>query len=81
MWPSQTTEAQAASGSPRRGLSIYDQASDSLTWQALAWLETLTAPSDGVLTLVARTYPVRPGDWAFGVADTTAPNAEWVKTG
>lgn len=41
-------------------------------------LERLEAPSDGVLTLIARTYPVRPGDWAFGVADTSVPTSEWV---
>lgn len=41
-------------------------------------LERLEAPSDGILTLIARTYPVQPGDWAFGVADTSAPTSEWV---
>jgi predicted deacylase len=42
-------------------------------------LERLEAPSDGILTLMARTYPVQPGDWAFGVADTSAPSSEWVE--
>ena len=39
-------------------------------------MEQLRAPCDGVLTLIARTYPVQPGDWAFGVADTD--EAEWI---
>lgn len=41
-------------------------------------LEELAAPSDGLLTLIARTYPVRPGDWAFAVADSSAPTSRWV---
>ena len=42
-------------------------------------LQRLEAPSDGLLTLMARTYPVRPGDWAFGVADTSHPESNWVE--
>jgi len=42
-------------------------------------LQRLEAPSEGVLTLMARTYPVRPGDWAFGVADTTHEESSWVE--
>ena len=30
-------------------------------------LEVLKAPVDGRLVMVARPYPVRPGDWAFGI--------------
>jgi hypothetical protein len=30
-------------------------------------LEILEAPVDGRLVMVARPYPVRPGDWAFGI--------------
>lgn len=30
-------------------------------------IETLSAPMDGYLAYWARDYPVRPGDWAFGV--------------
>jgi predicted deacylase len=41
-------------------------------------LEELTAPFDGRLHLIARTYPVRPGDWAFGVASSTDPTTEWI---
>ena len=41
-------------------------------------IEKLVAPCDGVLNLVPRTYMVRPGDWAFFVADTTAPDSKWV---
>lgn len=40
-------------------------------------LERLEAPADGLLTLVARTYTVRPGDWAFGVADSAAEDSVW----
>jgi hypothetical protein len=41
-------------------------------------LEQLASPCDGVLACVARSYPVRPGDWAYMVADTTAPDSRWV---
>ncbi|MCC6180067.1 MAG: succinylglutamate desuccinylase/aspartoacylase family protein [Chloroflexi bacterium] len=43
-------------------------------------LEELTSPCDGRLHLIARTYPVRPGDWAFGVADSTDAGTEWITT-
>ncbi len=39
-------------------------------------LEELRAPADGLLFYTARNYPVDPGDWAFGVADTDG--AEWI---
>lgn len=42
-------------------------------------LQRLEAPSDGLLTLIARTYPVRPGDWAFGIADTLDPDSNWIE--
>lgn len=45
-----------------------------------AELERLEAPTDGLLTLIARSYPVRPGDWAFGVADTNPATSEWLTT-
>lgn len=41
-------------------------------------LEELVSPCDGVLSLAPRTYMVRPGDWAFFVADTTRPDSQWV---
>jgi predicted deacylase len=34
-------------------------------------LETLTAPRDGVLFCVARSYPVQPHNYAFGAADVS----------
>lgn len=34
---------------------------------SLEIIETLSAPMDGYLAYWARDYPVRPGDWAFGV--------------
>jgi predicted deacylase len=32
-------------------------------------IEELRAPADGLLYCIARSYPVRPGSWAFGVAE------------
>jgi predicted deacylase len=40
-------------------------------------LEELRAPVNGLLFYVARDYPVHPGDWAYGVADTDE-GARWV---
>jgi predicted deacylase len=39
-------------------------------------LEELTSPCDGWLVFLARSYPIRPGHWAFGVAD--ASESEWI---
>jgi predicted deacylase len=36
---------------------------------SLEVLEELRAPGRGLLYCVGRSYPVRPGEWAFGVAD------------
>lgn len=41
-------------------------------------LEQLTAPVDGWLVYMARTYAVRPGNWGFGIA--VADGAEWITT-
>jgi predicted deacylase len=41
-------------------------------------LETLTAPGDGILFMTARDYPVRPGDWAYGVVDLHDDNTKWI---
>jgi predicted deacylase len=43
-------------------------------------LEELRAPADGLLFYTARDYPVHPGDWAFGIADTDDASARWVET-
>lgn len=43
-------------------------------------LEDLRAPADGLLFYTARDYPVHPGDWAFGIADTDDATARWVET-
>lgn len=40
-------------------------------------LEELRAPADGLLFYCARSYPVDPGDWAFGVAETEG--ARWIE--
>lgn len=44
-------------------------------------LEELVAPADGLLFYTARDYPVHPGDWAYGIADTTAGDVRWVENG
>lgn len=41
-------------------------------------LEELVAPSDGLLFYTARDYPVRPGDWAFGLADIRSGAVRWI---
>ena len=42
-------------------------------------LEDLVAPVDGVLFGVGRDYMVRPGDWAYFVAESAHPGTAWVK--
>lgn len=41
--------------------------------------EQLVAPADGVLFGVARDYMVRPGDWAYFLAETGRPDTAWVE--
>jgi predicted deacylase len=41
-------------------------------------LETLTAPGDGILYMIARPYPVRPGDFCYGVIDLHDSTTEWI---
>jgi uncharacterized protein len=41
-------------------------------------IEELRAPFDGYLAWIARWYPVRPGDWAFGVIPKHDPTTVWV---
>ncbi|HET9879814.1 MAG TPA: succinylglutamate desuccinylase/aspartoacylase family protein [Candidatus Limnocylindria bacterium] len=41
-------------------------------------IEELRAPADGLLFYTARDYPVEPGGWAFGIADTQE-GARWVE--
>jgi predicted deacylase len=40
-------------------------------------VERLESPGRGILFYTARTYPVRPGDWAFGVIDLSDPDTRW----
>lgn len=47
----------------------------------LETLEELVAPADGLLFYTARDYPVHPGDWAYGIADTSAGEVLWVENG
>ena len=42
-------------------------------------LEELRAPGDGILFFAAREYPVRPGDWAFGVIEADDEMTRWVE--
>lgn len=42
-------------------------------------IEELRTPADGLLFYVARDYPVHPGDWAFGLADTEDEGARWIE--
>lgn len=42
-------------------------------------LEELRAPFDGYLAWISRWYPVRPGDWAFGVIPKDDPGTRWVE--
>jgi predicted deacylase len=42
---------------------------DILNPLSLEVIEELRAPARGLLYSIARSYPVRPGDWAFGVVD------------
>lgn len=44
-------------------------------------LEELEAPFDGYLAWIARWYPVRPGDWTFGVIPKHHPFTECVEPG
>lgn len=41
-------------------------------------IEELVAPASGLLFYTARDHPVHPGDWAFGIAQTSDPRARWV---
>ena len=41
-------------------------------------LEELTAPGEGIVTYTARDYPVRPGDWGYGVIDLNDPHTRWI---
>lgn len=42
-------------------------------------LEQLRAPGDGYLLYNCRSYPVRPGYWAFGVIDGNHPATLWLE--
>ena len=43
-------------------------------------IETLESPMDGYLAYFARDYPVRPGDWSFGVIPADHAGTRWVPT-
>lgn len=42
-------------------------------------LESLDSPGPGIVFYTARSYPVRPGEWAFGVIRLDHPGTRWVR--
>lgn len=42
-------------------------------------LEELRSPGDGIVFYTARNYPVRPGDWTYGVIDLHDKNTNWIQ--
>ena len=46
---------------------------------SLEVIEDLRAPMDGYLGYWARSYPVRPGDWAFSVIPAEHPGTRWLE--
>ena len=42
-------------------------------------IEELIAPFDGYLAYWARSYPVRPGEWAFAVIPAEHPGTAWIQ--
>jgi predicted deacylase len=42
-------------------------------------IEELISPCNGAVIMNARAYPVRPGDWAFGIADMDDGVGAWVE--
>ena len=43
-------------------------------------LEELRAPFAGYVAYFARWYPVRPGDWAYGIIPKAHPGTRWIET-
>jgi len=41
-------------------------------------VEELLSPCDGIVFYAPREYPVRPGDWAYGIIDRNDENTRWV---
>ncbi len=44
-------------------------------------VEELRAPVRGLVDMVARHYPVRPGDWAYLLVDLDHPGSRWLGSG
>jgi predicted deacylase len=42
-------------------------------------IEELRAPCRGLVDMVGRDYPVRPGDWAYLVVDLDHPGSRWIE--
>jgi predicted deacylase len=42
-------------------------------------LEELTVPMDGYLAYWSRSYPVRPGEWAYAVVPKDHPGTRWIE--
>ena len=64
-------------GQPVRRGTLLGEVVSPYTFEVV---EELRAPVDGLLFYLARDYPVHPGDWAFGVANTEE-GARWVENG
>jgi predicted deacylase len=58
-----------------RAGEVFGQVVSPFTFEPL---EQLVAPFDGYLAYWARSYPVRPGDWAFAVIPADDPETRWV---
>jgi predicted deacylase len=41
-------------------------------------IEELISPADGLLTFWARNYPIRPGEWAYGVVPIDHPHTRFI---
>lgn len=57
---------------------ILGEVTDPYTFEVV---EELIAPAAGLLFYTSRDYPVRPGDWAFGIAATDQGSVSWVRNG
>ena len=42
-------------------------------------IEELRSPVRGLLDMVSREYPTRPGDWAYLVVDLDSPGNLWIE--
>lgn len=62
-------------GRPIREGEVLGRVVSPFTFETL---EELTVPFDGYLAYWARSYPIRPGDWAFCAIPKDHPGTRWV---